>query len=80
MAVDCSNPMHIHFMHIPELQIPSWWVHKAVQPLLKPLNGTEHMDARGGISLFNVVEAQLMTGAHSVWLPKYLLVLFQMTM
>ena len=38
------------------------------------------MDADGGISLFNVVEAQLMSGAASVWLPKYLLVLFQMTM
>lgn len=62
------------------LQIPSWWVHKDVQPLLSPLKETEHMDADGGISLFNVVEAQLMSGAASVWLPKYLLVLFQMTM
>lgn len=64
----------------PVVQIPSWWVHKEVQPLLSPLNGTEHMDANGGISLFNVVEAQRMSGADSVWLPKYLLVLFQMTM
>ena len=64
----------------PGPQIPSWWVHKEVQPLLDPLKETEHMDANGGISLFNVVEVQLMSGADSVWLPKYLLVLFQMTM
>ena len=62
------------------LQIPAWWVHKTVQPLLEPLKGTEHMDTTGGISLFNVVEAQLMEELSSVWLPKYLLVLFQMTL
>lgn len=74
MACLCmSNPLT-------KLQIPSWWVHKAVQPLLEPLKGTQHMDALGGISLFNVVQAQLMTEADSVWVPKYLLVLFQMTM
>lgn len=64
----------------PVVQIPSWWVHKEVQPLLSPLKDTEHMDACGGITLFNIVEAQLMSGAESVWLPKYLLVLFQMSM
>ena len=62
------------------LQIPSWWVHREVQPLLIPLKETEHMDAHGGISLFNVVQVQLMAGAGVVWLPKYLLVLFQTTM
>ncbi len=64
----------------PALQIPSWWVHQEVRPLLESLKGTEHMDDRGGISLFNVVQAQLMTEANLVWVPKYLLVLFQMTM
>ena len=62
------------------MQVPAWWVHQAVQPLLEPLKGTDHMDASGGVSLYNVVEAQLAQEPHSVWLPKYLLVLFQMTM
>ena len=62
------------------LQIPLWWVHKAVQPVLEPLKGTEHMDARGGISMYNVIEAQLMTQEANIWVPKYLLILFQMTM
>ena len=62
------------------MQIPAWWVHKTVQPLLEPLRNTEHMDAEGCISVYNIIEAQLMTEADSVWLPKYLLVLFQMSM
>ncbi len=62
------------------MQIPSWWAHREVQPLLEPLKGTEHMDARGGISMYNIVQVQLMIDATSVWLPKYLLVLYQMTM
>lgn len=79
-----TSSLALHWVHesipLPTLQIPSWWVHSEVQPLLEPLKGTHHMDARGGISLFNVVQAQLMAEANDVWVPKYLLVLFQMTM
>ena len=38
------------------------------------------MDPQGSISLYNVVQAQLLSDAASVYLPKYLLVLYQMSM
>ncbi|KAL0049946.1 hypothetical protein WJX82_001365 [Trebouxia sp. C0006] len=63
-----------------DLTIPLWWVHPAVHPDLEPLQGTEHMDHRGGISLYNIVQAQLLADATSIWVPKYLLILYQMTM
>ena len=62
------------------LQIPSWWVHKGAQPAIQPLKGTEFMDEGDQISFYNIVQAQLMAGAEAVWLPKYLLVLYQLTM
>lgn len=64
----------------PLLQIPLWWVHPAVHPDLEPLKGTEHVDHRGGISLYNIIQAQLLADATSIWVPKYLLILYQMTM
>ncbi|KAL0026976.1 hypothetical protein WJX79_005125 [Trebouxia sp. C0005] len=63
-----------------DLTIPLWWVHPAVHPDLEPLKGTEHMDHQGGISLYNIVQAQLSADATNIWVPKYLLILYQMTM
>lgn len=62
------------------LQIPSWWVHKGAQPAIEPLKGTKFMEEDGRISFYNIVEAQLAGNATSVWLPKYLLVLYQLTL
>lgn len=38
------------------------------------------MDDDGHISFYNIIEAQLAADADAVWLPKYLLVLYQLTM
>lgn len=38
------------------------------------------MDENGQISFYNMLQAQLIADAEAVWLPKYLLVLYQLTM
>ena len=72
--------MHLQFYTSHVLQIPSWWVHKGAQPAIQTLKGTQFMDEDGQISFYNIIQAQLIADAEAVWLPKYLLVLYQLTM
>ena len=73
---DCDTCMLLCYV----LQIPLWWVHKGAQPAIEPLKGTDFIDQNNQISFYNIVQAQLIANADAVWLPKYLLVLYQLTM
>ena len=62
-------------LHFLLLQIPStWWVPEVAE------TARTQGEYRRDISLREVLELQLSGDAETVWLPKYLLVVYQLTM
>ena len=58
------------------LQIPKqWWVPAVAEPARREVNNT-----RREISLKEIIQIQLEANADTVWLPKYLLVVYQLSM
>lgn len=58
------------------LQIPQqWWVPAVTEPARREANNT-----RREISLKEIIQIQLEANAGTVWLPKYLLVVYQLSM
>lgn len=57
------------------MQIPKqWWIPAVAEPARREGN------TRRFISLKEVIEIQLAADADTIWLPKYLLVLYQLSM
>lgn len=58
------------------LQIPrQWWVPAVAEPARREDNNT-----RREISLKEIIQIQLEANTDTVWLPKYLLVVYQISM
>lgn len=58
------------------MQIPQqWWVPAVAEPARREANNT-----RREISLKEIIQVQLGASADTVWLPKYLLVVYQLSM
>ena len=61
--------------HLVVLQLPKqWWIPAVAEPARREGN------TRRFISLKEVIEIQLAADADTIWLPKYLLVLYQLSM